>query len=444
MHSPDPNKQEAFEHEIRHRLETHDYDFTGAIFVYVDSSHLHDRTFNGPVTFRFAQFRSHIDFDRSKFLWGVDFSQASFHDGVGFQGTIFSALADFRDAEFGVPKDTEKDRDLGRWVNYQYAEFRCKADFAGAKFHRLRATGSYVSFTSAQFDAEAGFQNALLMMPTDFSLCAFGSAVDFRASQLCKSVDFRGATFGGDVRFGGTEPAASSTIASLDFRSARFEHPERVAFDSVKLRASYFIGTDPTKFEFTNVSWIGTIGEELQRITKLLDEPAARGANLLSKAYGALAANAENEFRYQEASQFRYRRLMTPRHGRRLNAVAFWSLDWWYLMSSGFGERVGQAFSVLLAVWLLSAALYTQVRFVRWEAKPTTPLEAAQPADTKGAPLHPFDKALAYSFGVMTLQKPEPRPASRAAQFVVGLETVVGPLQAALLALAVRRRYMRS
>ena len=114
---------------------------------------------------------------------------------------------------------------------------------------------------------------------------------------------------------------------------------------------------------------------------------------------------------------------MTPRHGRRLNAVAFWSLDWWYLMSSGFGERVGQAFSVLLAVWLLSAALYTQVRFVRWEAKPTTPLEAAQPADTKGAPLHPFDKALTYSFGVMTLQKPDPRPASRAAQFVAGLET---------------------
>lgn len=51
--------------------------------------------------------------------------------------------------------------------------------------------------------------------------------------------------------------------------------------------------------------------------------------------------------------------------------------------------------------------------------------------------------ALTYSAGVMTLQKPEPRPATRLARGLVLLETILGPLQAALLALAIRRKFMR-
>jgi len=59
-----------------------------------------------------------------------------------------------------------------------------------------------------------------------------------------------------------------------------------------------------------------------------------------------------------------------------------------------------------------------------------------------GAPLK-FSRALTYSAGVMTLQKPEPQPATAEAQTVVLLETILGPVQAALLALAIRRKFMR-
>ena len=55
----------------------------------------------------------------------------------------------------------------------------------------------------------------------------------------------------------------------------------------------------------------------------------------------------------------------------------------------------------------------------------------------------PFDRAFTYSAAVMTLQRPEPRPATTAAQRVVLLETILGPVQAALLALAIRRKFMR-
>jgi len=62
--------------------------------------------------------------------------------------------------------------------------------------------------------------------------------------------------------------------------------------------------------------------------------------------------------------------------------------------------------------------------------------------DERGTPLK-FRRALIYSAGVMTLQKPEPKPATTTAQAVVLLETVLGPVQAALLALAIRRKFMR-
>ncbi|HEY0323644.1 MAG TPA: hypothetical protein VGC66_22005 [Pyrinomonadaceae bacterium] len=59
-----------------------------------------------------------------------------------------------------------------------------------------------------------------------------------------------------------------------------------------------------------------------------------------------------------------------------------------------------------------------------------------------GAPLR-LPRSLTYSLSVMTLQKPEPRPATITAHTLVILETILGPIQAALLALAIRRKFMR-
>jgi hypothetical protein len=54
-----------------------------------------------------------------------------------------------------------------------------------------------------------------------------------------------------------------------------------------------------------------------------------------------------------------------------------------------------------------------------------------------------FRDALLYSLNVATLQKPDPLPNNRRAKLLVWPETVLGPVQAALLALAIRRRFMR-
>lgn len=52
-------------------------------------------------------------------------------------------------------------------------------------------------------------------------------------------------------------------------------------------------------------------------------------------------------------------------------------------------------------------------------------------------------EAALYSFNVSILQKPEPKPKELWGSALVSLETVLGPAQAALLALALRRRFMR-
>ncbi len=105
-------------------------------------------------------------------------------------------------------------------------------------------------------------------------------------------------------------------------------------------------------------------------------------------------------------------------------------------------ERMLRALVVLLGILFLFALLYHQVGFVRWEPRlASEPDAVAAKRDKVGAPLE-CGRALAYSAGVMMLQKPEPRPATPAAQFFVILETILGPVQAALLALAIRRKFM--
>jgi hypothetical protein len=51
-------------------------------------------------------------------------------------------------------------------------------------------------------------------------------------------------------------------------------------------------------------------------------------------------------------------------------------------------------------------------------------------------------RACNYSLQIITLQKPD-RPSGLLTPALVTLETILGPVQAALLALAIRRKFMR-
>ncbi len=163
---------------------------------------------------------------------------------------------------------------------------------------------------------------------------------------------------------------------------------------------------------------------------------------LLARACRHLAVNAEENHRYEEAALFRYW-AMDVRRRERWRGLAVWKLSWWFWVASGYGERIGQAFVVLLGVWLVFAWLCTQVSFAE---PPTTLAEESSTAAAKHVEyerLRELPHTLPYSLSVMTLQRPEPRPETAEAKLLVATGTILGPLQAALLALAIRRKFMR-
>jgi hypothetical protein len=207
------------------------------------------------------------------------------------------------------------------------------------------------------------------------------------------------------------------------------------------LHPNWFINVDARRFDFINIHW-NNYGKAKPELELLVRKGVPSHHNLLVVACRKLAANCEENDRFRSASQFR-RMAMDAERLETWGGFDLRSLNWWYWLASSYGERPIQALIVLGGILLLFAVLYTQVGFARWEPKLASEADAVvEKRDDVGAPLK-FSRALTYSAGVMTLQKPEPRPATTAAQTIVLLETILGPVQAALLALAIRRKFMR-
>lgn len=231
----------------------------------------------------------------------------------------------------------------------------------------------------------------------------------------------------------------------MDLQNARTEKPERILFHTVKLRPSWFVNIDSRKIVFTDVYW-----ENLQRkglntnINAELESLRIRDISfphrLLAIACRHLAVNAEENNRYEEASHFRYMAMEAQRLETGYG-FAPWRLHWWYWLSSGYGEVWRRALFALLNIWLLFTIIYISPLsiFIREENK----VETQQTIQGKKSESLYLDESLVYSLGVITLQKPEPKPADSLTKTFVILETVLGPLQVALLALAIRRKFMR-
>lgn len=340
-----------------------------------------------------------------------------------------------------------KDFTFGEKTYFLYATFSAGANFSNATFPALttfsQATFSGVAnFFSVKFESAVYFSYTTFGERVNFTHATFGALAHFGA-KFSRTVDFSFATFKDYVRFIRDRPSEGfDSDSKLILNSAIIEKHERVSFHTLTLRPHWFVNVDARTFEFINVNWDWrdiSIKKEIESIAKA---DALSAHRLLAIACRNLAVNAEENHRYEEASRFRYM-AMEARRLERWRGFAFWTLGWWYWLASGYGERVWRAFVVLVGVWLLAAALYTRVGFVRWEPRLSSEQEAAQAKrDEVGQPLRGW-RPLTYSLGVMTLQKPEPHPATDAAQAVVMLETILGPVQAALLALAIRRKFMR-
>jgi hypothetical protein len=426
MHAPIESKAEKFTSVLKKRLEAKKYNFRGTYF---------------PIA---ANFNHHY------FAEEANFSLAEFHGEVYFGNTEFSGTAHFLGARF--------------CENVYCVEtiFTKYSGFSFAVFEKE------VSFTRAVFKKDA---------VTDFKKVHFMNSTYFMQNTVEQGAEFY-------------------------FGETTFEKLNRVTFHSLKLKPRWFINADPRQLNFENVTFPSlksnsAAAAELNKATQCIRslgeiwfrekiEKVISLHELLTITYWRLSENAETNSRYEEASDFRKMAFEIERLGRKaqrkewlenlgdtektglsikfffsdlkrstgqvwslIKSYPFGVLQFLYRWLSGYGENWARASLVMLMIWILFAILYLLPfsTFYRWEIKAPGQQEyemaiKERKVDMDGRPLN-FAEAFSYSFGVMSLQKPEPKPLGTVTFALVALETALGPLQAALLALAIRRKFMR-
>jgi hypothetical protein len=413
--------------------------------------------FSGQAVFKEVVFSKHIGFSSAQFIGATDFSSVQFKTDAEFNSALFGEVADLSYTTFSGKADFSSalysgsanfySAQFSKDTSFALVQFNEEAEFSSTQFcekvdFSLTRFSRDAIFNLAQFNKEAIFRGTEFSGGAYFGSAAFSSQADFREAEFGAYVSFLEAIFDDYVRFSGSkEKQAFKESSQLDLRHARIDKPARVSFHTVNLRPHWFINVDASKFVFANIRWFPKGDNKKNRLKqsrfsrnvlwvrkfkdeiKLLEakeEPSPH--RLLAIAYRQLAINAEENHRYEEASRFRYCSMEAERLENN-RGFAFWQIRWWYWLASGYGERVFKAFVVLLAIWFIFALFYTSVGFVNDSLD--------------------FPRSLLYSMNVMLFQKPEPKPATFWAGALIILQMILGPLQAALLALAVRRKFMR-
>ncbi len=376
-------------------------DFHGAYLA-----KLNNKDFN----FKWVVFPLPIIFDQPfTFSAPADFSNAVFEKTVAFVDTVFSQPVTFHSTTFQG------------YALFQRVKFKDKVDFIQSDFEQP------ANFVESQFALVVSFLAAVFQNSVTFTHATFEREAIFSAR------------FKDSVEFSSKQPANAFHLNSkVSFDWSRMDQPELTSFHNVTLRPYWFINSSPQKFRFINVEWNNDIQQEAIMARQFYDKSTLR---LLGVVYRDLAINYEEAHWYREASDFRYASMDAIRLNKR-GGRAFWTLHWWYWIASGYGERIMRAFVFLSAMWLIFAFIYTLAGF---DPDRQTEVGGDQTTVSTAVPPKPLSlpKALVYSSGALFLQKPEPKPVTTFARAMVVAESVLGPVQAALLVLAVRRKFIR-
>ena len=335
-------------------------------------------------------------------------------------------------------------------------------------------------FDGASFgkDSRVFFDNTWFSWHTSFDYARFDGYVYFRGSKDNPVFD---------IVF---ERHAFWSLLKME--NATFDKPDKVFFQSVRLRPSWFVNvtTELHKFNFINVDWKDendqfiNIDGELTIIEKLT---TYRSKRLLAIVFRELAQNAENNNRFEEASQFRRMAMETewvtkkvrlkewlrklpgrspsrrtgPKEStlRKRTRVAFQSAgDYFihglYRWTSYYGESWGwAAFVLLVAVLIVFPLTYRITAFqICQRDKPVSMsiavCESKDPEVNKNCDCVRgrlgFREAAVHSLTTASLQNVDYRkPTTKKGETLVIMEKIFAPAQLALLALALRRKFMR-
>ena len=415
LHLPIENKLEVFGNAVMKKFQDGDYNYRG---IWIPDNFF----FNRQV------FKSKADFTYSYFNGDANFEQCVFKEEAHFEKVIFDSKVIFDNSTFG------------KFTTFFDSTFKSSASFVHSKFG-VNNLKSRAVFFQSNFDGNASFYGTDFDCEVEFASAIFNEVANFEFSSFTSNADFESAFFKSSVKFSGEYIEAlcyngSDEInkvfgdgSSLNLQFSNFEKPERVSFHTVMLKPHWFVNVDARKFEFIDIEWKNlnknseTVSNEIEDLTSRKHQSLVSPYKLFSIACKRLATNAEENNNYDDSSVFRYLAMESQRLDKTKNQ-SYEILNWFYWLLSGYGEDWKRAFCWLIGILIFSAVLYA------------TPLcifkEDMSSWNTFG-----------YSLNVFALQRPEPRPANWFATLIVGFEAVFAPLQAALLILAIRRKFMR-
>ena len=367
----------------------------------------------------------------------------------------FSAAADFSSATFTA------DADFISATFSAYASF-ISATFTAAAYFRSATFTAAVDFRSATFSADASFSSATFSGAAIFSGATFEekSQIFFVQTKFFGGLFFNYTNFKGYVAFEGKQGNLLFTGkgALLDLQNARIDDAKKLSFHTVRLQPSWFINTNSSEFVFTDFNWYYTDGRivNIKKEVRDLKERGFENPNeLLLKVCWQLADNHEESKMLWSASEFR----KLANESKR-NAIPWYlqpfTLRWWYWISSFYGESSSWATLVLvIPIFLIFPIIYTQTNFQTYPMEKPMAVSIREDAENEICKKEKmncnykegglsFIEAVAHSLTTATLQNVEYRkPLTVWGELWIILEKIFAPLQAALLALAIRRKFMR-
>lgn len=348
-----------------------------------------------------TEFLSYANFDSVKFHKLAYFIFAKFQADAYFYSAEFKSKADFRYTFFSN----------GRFTKAHFAE---TADFKFAEF------GRDANFIETTFVKEAKFNHSKLFIANFTDAKFFGDA-SFEFAEFLNFAIFRG----------NNKNPVFAENAVLNLQNAIIEKPERISFHTVRLEPNWFVDINVRQFVFTICRWNYSNGEridvtkEIQKLSKqrLIENPYKH----LTLTCWQLADNQEESKNFPTASDFRKFAQESYRQEEN-NKFKIWYLQWWYWLSSNYGESPLKAATFLVVVILGYAIAYYFADF------------QVSNVQTKLS----FYQAFLQSVATATLQNLEIiKPYSNTSYLLIISERIFAPLQAALLALAIRRKFMR-
>lgn len=333
--------------------------------------------------------------------------------------------------------------------NFHGCHFPSGFEFSQPEFNES------LNFMEATFNGEVVFSGKFIG-ELDFRHSTFEkeSKLIFRYCDLRGGLDLRNAHIRGQVRFEGGE--SMSTVDGnfidvlhlvfdgdkswLDLQNVIIEQPEHVVFHTVRLQPNWFVEVDCRKFVFTDCRWLGHDGKTVNTIDEVDSVYMKNGVlfpvnphALLTKTCLQLAENYDSNKDYETSSLF-WKMANDSKRYSEYWGYKIWSLNWWYWLLSFYGESWKRAAFWFLLLIILFAIGYKS-HFSHFVSLSRTETQQSVSLD--------YRDSLIYSLRTGTLQKPDPQPTSKFAKTLVATESILVPLQAALLALAIRRRFMR-